>query len=106
MASMDNSYVIGIFDTCREAFCNIFPPVSSRGGTYDEEHEEVVERGRNLFKIFYCDANKGGPATSTMGTVFFERLEQAKAENGCILIPDFSSKFSRFDDQFQVTWHG
>ena len=33
LGSLDNSFVIGIFDCCREAYDeSIFPPVATRGG--------------------------------------------------------------------------
>ena len=68
LGNLDNSYVIGIFDCCREAYKQeMFPPVESRGGNANEERE-VVEKGRNVFLIFGCPSNKTVPATSKIAT--------------------------------------
>ena len=46
MGQEDNSYVIGIFDCCREAFNqDMFPKVATRGGDGNEEREVIVEKG-------------------------------------------------------------
>ena len=46
MGEEDNSYVIGIFDCCREAYDEgMFPPVATRGGDGNEERDVVVEKG-------------------------------------------------------------
>ena len=46
LGEMDNSFVIGIFDCCREAYdTEIFPLVATRGGDGNEEKDEVVETG-------------------------------------------------------------
>ena len=56
LGDMENSYVIGIFDCCREAEDeNMFPKVQSRGGESKAEIE-VVE-GQNVLLIFGCAAN-------------------------------------------------
>ena len=40
LGSLDDSFVIGIFDCCREAYDEgIFPPVATRGGDGNEEQE-------------------------------------------------------------------
>ena len=65
MGEEDNSYVIGIFDCCREAYDEaMFPKVQTRGGDGNEENEVPVDKGQNVFLIFGCPANKGVPATS------------------------------------------
>ena len=46
MGEEDNSYVIGIFDCCREAYDeNMFPKVHTRGNDGNEENEVLVEKG-------------------------------------------------------------
>ena len=76
LGEMDNSFVIGIFDCCREAYnAGIFPPVATRGGDGNEERDEVVETGQNVFLIFGCPSNKGVPATSKIASQFFEVIE-------------------------------
>ena len=46
MGEEDNSYVIGIFDCCREAYDeNMFPKVQTRGNDGNEENEVLVEKG-------------------------------------------------------------
>ena len=84
MGEEDNSFVIGIFDCCREEYNeSMFKPkmqssmmFGDKGGDESEEDEEVV-KGQNLFLIFGCAANKGVPATSKIATQFFEVLQQA-----------------------------
>ena len=76
LGSLDNSFVIGIFDCCRDAFDkSIFPPdtAATRGGDGDEKRDEVVEKdeGRNVFLIFGCASNKSVPATSKIAIQFF-----------------------------------
>ena len=71
MGQEDNSFVIGVFDCCREAYNEgIFPPVAgaTRGGDGNEEQDEVVETGQNVFLIFGCPSNRGVPATSKIAT--------------------------------------
>ena len=69
MGEEDNSYVIGIFDCCREAYDERnFPPVETRGFDGNEEQEVVVEKGQNVFLIFGCPSNRGVPATSKIAT--------------------------------------
>ena len=69
MGEEDNSYVIGIFDCCREAYDEgMFPPVATRGGDGNEERDIVVEKGQNVFLIFGCPSNRGVPATSKIAS--------------------------------------
>ena len=75
---MDNSFVIGIFDCCREAYNeDNFPQPhgkiaityrAMRGGTENEELKVKVEEGQNVFLIFGCPPNRGIPATSKLST--------------------------------------
>ena len=65
LGDLDNSFVIGIFDCCREAYDeSMFPPVKTRGGDGNEKRDFVVESGQNVFLIFGCPSNKGVPAKS------------------------------------------
>ena len=76
LGDLDNSYVIGIFDCCREAYDEgMFPPMASRGGDGNDERETMVEKGQNVFLIFGCPSNKGVPATSKIASQFFEVIE-------------------------------
>ena len=69
MGEEDNSYVIGIFDCCREAYNEeIFPPVQTRGLDGNEEQDMMVETGQNVFLIFGCPSNRGVPATSKIAS--------------------------------------
>ena len=72
LGQLDNSFVIGIFDCCREAFDkSVFPPeAATRGGDGNEERDDVVEKeeGRNVFLIFGCASNKSVPATSKIAS--------------------------------------
>ena len=69
MGELDNSFVIGIFDCCREAYdVNMFPKVTTRGKDGSEENKARVETGKNIFLIFGCPANKGVPATSKIAS--------------------------------------
>ena len=46
MGDQDNSYVIGIFDCCREAFDEkMFPKVTTPGSEGNENNEVFVEKG-------------------------------------------------------------
>ena len=46
MGEEDNSFVIGIFDCCREAYDeNMFPKVQTRGGDGNEKNEVMNEKG-------------------------------------------------------------
>ena len=52
---LDNSYVIGIFDGCRDGYCeDIFPPMATRGCGSNSERDDEIEEGRNVFLIFGC----------------------------------------------------
>ena len=95
MGQEDNSYVIGIFDCCREKYSEAkFPKLALRGdGDANEEKEVLVEKGQNVFLIFGCPANRGVPATSKIASQFFDILELARAENGSILLPDVGNVF-------------
>ena len=70
MGQEDNSYVIGIFDCCREKYNEAnFPKLALRGdGDANEEKEVLVEKGQNVFLIFGCPANRGVPATSKIAS--------------------------------------
>ena len=55
LGNLDNSYVIGIFDCCRQAYDEgMFPPEGTRGGNGNAERDEEVAKGRNVFLIFGC----------------------------------------------------
>ena len=88
LGSLPGSFVIGIFDCCRDAFDQtIFPPVESRGAPSDKT-EYLVEQGQNVFLIFGCQPKKGVPAESRIVPQFFEIIEGAKDDIGSILLPD------------------
>jgi hypothetical protein len=88
LGSLPGSFVIGIFDCCRDAFDQtIFPPVESRGVGSDKT-EYLVEQGQNVFLIFGCQPKKGVPAESRIVPQFFEIIEGAKDDIGSILLPD------------------
>ena len=95
LGTLDNSFVIGIFDCCRDAYDeSIFPPVANRGGDGNQNKEDVaLEKGREVFLIFGCPSNRGVPAASKIASQFFEIIEQAKAENDSILLPDALNVF-------------
>lgn len=70
--------------------------MSTRGGTRNEELKVEVARGRNVFLIFGCPPSKSVPRETKIYQQFFEIIEQAKAENGCILLPDFANVFNEW----------
>ena len=74
------------------------------GGGGDDDEEIIV--GMNLFLIFGCPANKGVPATSKIATQFFEVLQQAKDENGVILLPDQRNVLSTWTPNEQEPFKG
>ena len=46
LGELDNSFVIGIFDCCREAYDeDMFQKLATRGGDGNEENEVVIEKG-------------------------------------------------------------
>ena len=95
LSELDNSYVIGIFDCCREAYDeSMFPQNLTRGATGIQEGEVEVNRSQNVFLIFGCAANQGVPAQSKIANTFFEMLENAKADNDCFLLPDAKNVFN------------
>ena len=58
LGNLDNSFVIGVFDCCREAYDEgMFPPEETRGGRGNAERDEEVEKGRNVFLIFGCPSD-------------------------------------------------
>ena len=69
LGNLDNSFVIGIFDCCRDAFDErIFPPKKTKGGNSNATPDVEVEKGRNVFLIFGCPSNKSVPATSKIAS--------------------------------------
>lgn len=57
LGELDNSFVIGIFDCCREAYDESkFPSIATRGigGVGNEEKEVLTGKGQNVFLIFGC----------------------------------------------------
>ena len=69
LGNLDNSYVIGIFDCCRDAYNEaIFPPKEGRGDNTNVARDVEVEKGRNVFLIFGCPSNKSVPAKSQIAT--------------------------------------
>ena len=69
LGNLDKSFVIGIFDCCRDAYTeSIFPPVETRGGNSIVKPDDVAEEGRNVFIIFGCPSNESVPAKSKIAT--------------------------------------
>ena len=94
LGNLDNSYVIGIFDCCRDAYDErIFPPKADRGGIGNATRDVEVEKGRNVFLIFGCPSNKSVPAKSQIASQFFDVLARSKAKNDCFLLPDAGNVF-------------
>ena len=62
----DKSFVIGVFDCCREPYNersqSLFKHMATRGG--NEETKEEVEGSNNLFLIFGCPPQKTVPGES------------------------------------------
>ena len=55
MGAQENSYVIGIFDCCRELYQQThFKPVEMRGGDGTEEKKKTAKESRNVILIFGC----------------------------------------------------
>ena len=56
LGSQENSFVIGLFDCCREPYNDksqsMFKPKATRG--VNEEKKEEVEDSNNVFLIFGC----------------------------------------------------
>ena len=107
LGNLDNSFIVGIFDCCRDAFDqSIFPPAVTKGIVGKQNTEVETEKGRNVFLIFGCPSNKSVPATSKIATQFFEIIQQAKAENECILLPDAANFFNAWTPNFQEAENG
>ena len=55
MGAQADSYVIGIFDCCRELYSQShFKPVEMRNGVGTEEKKKTVKESRNVILIFGC----------------------------------------------------
>ena len=67
LGNLDNSFIIGIFDCCRDQLdVSIFPPetAATRGNDDKQDVEVEREKGRNVILIFGCPSNKSVPAKS------------------------------------------
>ena len=55
LGHQENSYVIAVFDCCREPYDQSkFKPVTMRSGVGNEEKKDDFEDGNNVFLIFGC----------------------------------------------------
>ena len=69
MGNLDNSFVIGIFDCCREAYNEgVFPPKADRGGQGILTQDVEIEKGRNVMLIFGCPPSKLVPGVSKIAS--------------------------------------
>ena len=59
-----------------------------------------------MFLIFGCPSNRGVPAASKIASQFFEIIEQAKADNECILLPDAANNFNAWTPNVQEAFSG
>ena len=65
LGAQENSYVISIFDCCREPYNQSkFKPVAMRSGVGNEEEKVDIEDSNNVFLIFGCPPQKEVPGES------------------------------------------
>ena len=81
-SEIPNSYVITVFDCCREDLNN---PKYRGGGEIEQEGDETAYR--NLILFNGCPPNKGVEAKSSIATEFFTKLETCTDSNGTIMLP-------------------
>ena len=89
LAKADGSYVIALFDCCREKI----PPEVSRGmGAEEEDGLEaaagaIPENHENFIMTYGCPPTEGVPAKSTIAKSYMKYLKQSKDPNGHIALP-------------------
>ena len=90
LSAIENSFVIAILDCCRE---NWTEKVKLKGGEEKEAKDAPDPRG-NLIMIYRCPPMNKAHAQSTITTDFFNKIREATASNGCVLLPDDRGVFS------------
>ena len=90
LSAIENSFVIAILDCCRE---NWTEKVKLKGGEEKEAKDAPDPRG-NLIMIYRCPPMNKAHAQSTITTDFFNKVREATASNGCVLLPDDRGVFS------------
>ena len=77
LAKSDGSYVVSVFDCCREKL----PPTATRGlnlGDFDQDLDFVPENCQeNLIMTFGCRPSAGVPAKSTIAFQYFKYLTKS-----------------------------
>ena len=82
---LPGSFVIGIFDCCREA---VTSKTKFRGSSDNEEEEKEPDGKDNFILIFGCAPNKKVPQYSFISRAFFKKLRESTYENGCVMLPN------------------
>jgi hypothetical protein len=97
LAQIPGSYILAIFDCCREKLRYDAPPPTATGikgvvhaarGTGEAPEEDTDEHTsfRNLIMVFGCPPNSFVPADSTLTVELFQNiLKQADKDNMAIL---------------------
>ena len=89
LAKADGSYVIALFDCCREKI----PPEVSRGmGAEEEDGLEaaagaIPENHENFIMTYGCPPTEGVPAKSTIAKSYMKYLKSSQDPNGHISLP-------------------
>ena len=103
LSSIEGSYIITIFDCCRE----YMPVPTTRGigsNEEDAEHdvsapenpEDMMHSYTNLILINGCAPNKTVPGYSFIAEGFLKTLEECRSNNGTLLIPDSNQILNTF----------
>ena len=98
LSTYKGSYIITIFDCCREY---VPPPSSNTRGLNNFEDEvsvpdEYSHSDTNFIIINGCAPNKTVPGYSFIAKGFFNELQKCKTASGTVLIPDFNQKFTTY----------
>ena len=88
LANCDNSYIVGLFDCCRENMDvkgeRVKSTIEGRGESVwagedvkETEEAETQSKVRNLIMVFGCPPNSQTPANSALTVEFFKHLRMS-----------------------------
>ena len=83
MAKADGSYIVALFDCCRERITDI----AQRGAGEEEEDEEGSQNHENFIITFGCPPTEGVPAKSTIAKTYMKYLKQCANKDGYLALP-------------------
>ena len=89
LAKADGSYVIALFDCCRERII----AGATRGVNVEEDDgmaaasEQIPENHENFIITYGCPPTEGVPAKSTIAKTYMQYLKKSSDQNGYIQLP-------------------